>query len=651
MGNIIGSSYIKNEEYNRCFLYELNAEGMLTGLWHKEDMYHMNWIREDFQWGKVVGADSLNVQIFREFTANGNFRETYLFKNTNPYEVFIMNHEIGIYTPFPDNYKSSEICMGERAHAHIWCGKNTSYIYGLRMGGIPPHMGMILTEGSLNGYSIDRNPAAISNDRGGIILHPEGFKLAPGESYRIQWDLVWFRDVEDFYNQLKSYEHTILVQLNKHLFFQGEQMQMQIECVDRQIEKEDIKIQRNGIAVEFQHTVSSGRIFIQVEEEKRTVEQEYWEISIKNYETCAEVLVQPLFEELAYNRCKFIVEKQQYMDKTSHLFGSFLIYDTEEKRQYYSHLYDHNGGRERVCMGVLLAKWLQTNNDEKMEQSLQLFTHYVYRELYDEETGTVYNDVMRDNEWHRLYNYPWMAVFFMERFYFYKDERDLRNMWKILMTYYQNGGKHFYAIAIPVKESIDLLERQGWILEKEELQKKYCEHADYIKSNGLLYPAHEVNYEQSIVAPAVSFLFQVYQITGDRKYFCAGKDQLAVLELFSGKQPSYHLYETAIRHWDGYWFGKARNYGDTFPHYWSALSGNAYKTYYEITGDVVYREKAEHSFRGTLSLIHADGTASCAYVYPVSVNGKATHYADPWANDQDWSLYFYLKSLYSGGDK
>lgn len=651
MGDIISSSYIKNEEYNRCFLYELNAAGNLTGLWHKEDIYHMNWIRNDFQWGKVVGADCLDVEISREFTPNGNLQETYLFKNNNPYEVFLLNYEIGIYTPFPDNYKSSEICIRERTHAHIWCGKGTSYIYGLRMGGQAPHMGLILTDGSINGYSIERNLEAISNDRGSIILHPEGFQLAPGESYRIQWELVWFHDVGDFYDQLKSYEHAILVKVNKYLFFQGEKMRMAIECHDRQIARADIKIERNGIIVEFQYTVCSGRVYIQVEEEKRMVGQEYWRIFVKDCETCAEILVQPPLEELAYNRCRFIVENQQYLDKASHLFGSFLIYDTEEKRQYYSHLYDHNGGRERICMGVLLAKWLQENDDENMERSLQLFTDYVYRELFDEETGTVYNDVMRDNEWHRLYNYPWMAVFFMERFYLYKDERDLRNMWKILMAYYQNGGSHFYAIAIPVKESMDLLESHGWMQEKEELKKRYCEHADYIKSNGLLYPAHEVNYEQSIVAPAVSFLLQVYQITGNKKYFYAGKDQLSVLELFSGSQPSYHLYETAIRHWDGYWFGKEKNYGDTFPHYWSALSGNAYKTYYEITGEPAYREKAEHSLRGTLSLIHADGTASCAYVYPVSVNGKKTNYADPWANDQDWSLYFYLKSLYFGGDK
>ena len=53
----------------------------------------------------------------------------------------------------------------------------------------------------------------------------------------------------------------------------------------------------------------------------------------------------------------------------------------------------------------------------------------------------------------------------------------------------------------------------------------------------------------------------------------SARKQLDVLELFNGIEPSYHLREVAIRHWDGYWFGKRKLYGDTFPHYWSALTG------------------------------------------------------------------------------
>ena len=81
----------------------------------------------------------------------------------------------------------------------------------------------------------------------------------------------------------------------------------------------------------------------------------------------------------------------------------------------------------------------------------------------------------------------------------------------------------------------------------------FKKHADYIAETALDYPAHEVNYEQSIVAPATNILLQTYIVTNENKYLDAAKIQLDVLELFNGLQPDCHWYETAIRHWDGYW--------------------------------------------------------------------------------------------------
>ena len=169
-------------------------------------------------------------------------------------------------------------------------------------------------------------------------------------------------------------------------------------------------------------------------------------------------------------------------------------------------------------------------------------------------------------------------------------------------------------------------------------------HSDYIAETALDYPAHEVNYEQSIVAPATNILLQTYIVTNENKYLDAAKIQLDVLELFNGLQPDCHLYETAIRHWDGYWFGKyVVHMADTFPHYWSTLSGDVFASYAQITGDKSYEHKAKASLRGCLNLFFIDGMASCAMVYPDTVNGKKAHYYDPWANDQDWALYYAVK--------
>ena len=73
--------------------------------------------------------------------------------------------------------------------------------------------------------------------------------------------------------------------------------------------------------------------------------------------------------------------------------GCYLIYDKESDRQYYSHLvHDHNGGRERMGMAVLIARYLQLDDDPLLEESLKKYLDYFYRELYDRNSGTVYNE-------------------------------------------------------------------------------------------------------------------------------------------------------------------------------------------------------------------------------------------------------------------
>lgn len=82
------------------------------------------------------------------------------------------------------------------------------------------------------------------------------------------------------------------------------------------------------------------------------------------------------------------------------------------------------------------------------------------------------------------------------------------------------------------------------------------------------------------------------------------------------------MYEAAIRHWDGYWFGKRKLYGDTYPHYWSALTVNAYKEWEQITGQRPYGERAEAAYRAVLSLIHGVDSGQHDAVY-FSCRGRA----------------------------
>ena len=44
-------------------------------------------------------------------------------------------------------------------------------------------------------------------------------------------------------------------------------------------------------------------------------------------------------------------------------------------------------------MGALIALWLQGHRDKALEKSITENIAYVYRELFDKNTGDVYNDI------------------------------------------------------------------------------------------------------------------------------------------------------------------------------------------------------------------------------------------------------------------
>lgn len=607
------------------------------------DTTGMNWVAEGKKWGKLYTPEDIQGTVQREFTIDGKLVERYTFINNRDRDYLPKKGEIGIAVPFPDNYTSAEICMEKRCHAHIWCGKSQTYIAGMRMGGFGPNLGLTLTEGRIECYSITRDTKEISNDRGTIILNPEIKSMKPGEKTVLEWELFWFQEEADFENKIIHQEKQLWIQLERGIYFSGEEIRFRIIADKENWKSKELLVRLDDRNISLEKEENQNCIIYSVSVKDNTLGEKKFQIQSGDYKTMATVLVQPEIQSLAEKRCSFIASRQQYIKKGSFLDGAFLIYDNEDSCLIYEKEYDHNGGRERVGMGVLLACWLQNNKDENVEAALERFTEYVYRELYDEDTGIVYNDIRRDNTWNRLYNYPWLAVFFMERYKLFKDQKDILNMYKILKSYYFQDGFYFYAIGIPMYESVQLLQKAGFKEEAAQLLNCYKTHGEMILKNGLHYPAHEVKYEQSIVAPAVAYLLQLYELTGDNVYLKEGKKQMEVLQLFNGHQPDFHLYENAVRHWDGFWFGKRKNYGDTFPHYWSALSGMAFLEYGKITGEKDFYNMGENSLRGVLSMFHSDGSASCAYVYPHKVNDVQCGYYDPWANDQDWGLYFYLK--------
>lgn len=597
--------------------------------------HQMNWFRPDYPYAAVTCPPELTAEVTHRRDGDCVFT-TITLHNKGKKPFFTHIGDIAVSFPLEDRYEDSATCLKHRCHTHIFCGGDVSYILALRMGGEAPHLGMVLTEGSLAAYSIDRNVKQRSNDRGCFLLHPAPMEFDAGETKTISWTIFPHIGKEDFLAKLPLFARFIHVEADRYVLYKGETCQVRIAP---SFSADTVMV--NGAAIPGEN----GTYSVSVKAEQ--CGEITLDIFVDDVHTYCRLFVHENLETLAAQRCRFIAEKQQYHGSVQSLQGAFLSYDNEEGTFDYTPKNDHNGGRERVCMGNLLARYLTMDNVENrslLEKSLQDYLAYVLRELVEAETGNVCNDIGYDDSYKRLYNLPWYATFFCELFRLYQKNEYLSIACRIVRRFYQEGGNHFYPIEMPVLMLVRLLHSAGMDAEADEMQSWFVRHGDQMIGTDLNYPAHELNFEQSIVAPAVNFLLQVYCLTGEEKYLKAGKRQMNVLELFNGIQPDYHLNETSIRHWDGYWFGKRAMWGDTFPHYWSALTGNAFALYGELTGNKDYLHRAENSRRGVLPLIFPDGKASCAYVFPYSVNGVRGGFFDPFANDQDWGLYFALRA-------
>lgn len=623
--------------------------GGISSLICRDDEYKMNWISENGCLGEVSIENSKSVLKYGDVNASeydckkvlakverkiqkNLISETYTFQNNTGDDVFIKRGEIGISIPLADNYADAQTCMNYRCNAHIWCGKDTSYIYAVKMGVSDICFGLVLKRGAIDSYSTDGE----TNNRGGFVLHPVPFDLRPGESYVLSWDMFICDGIDEFYSIISQYENITLISADTFTVFEGEAIQFSVN-------HNDINVSVDNCAVESKN--GSIRYL------PKRLGEHVFEIEHNGYKTIARFFVSKALDKLVESRVKFIVNNQQFHNSKSKLNGAYLIYDNEEKRMYFDNSFsDHNASRERIGMGLLIANWLRYNDDKEVYNSLIKYVEFIRRELFDEETGCIYNTVGRQTKKLRLYNSPWYAEFMTEMYWLTGEKKYLIDMFKIECWYYEMGGDRFYPNAVFINNFAKALNHAKMTKEFDALLNYFKRHAENIMKNSTSYPKHEVNFEQTIVAPAVTHLQNMYIITGDRKYLEASFEHLQILERFNGFQPDYHLYEVAIRYWDGYWFGKRKLYGDVFPHYWTSLTSITYLENYMLTGDERYYKKGLSSLKACLCLFNEKGEASCAYLYPYTVNGCRGEYYDPWANDQDFALYYNYKYIRSISD-
>jgi len=215
--------------------------------------------------------------------------------------------------------------------------------------------------------------------------------------------------------------------------------------------------------------------------------------------------------------------------------------------------------------------------------------------------------------------------------------------------YYALGGDRFLAFELGavLGDLTDRLAADGRSDDAARMRGHLLGHARRALDAGEDLPAHEVNYEQSMVAPLLELLLAARRCDPASVPAAELDRRLRWLEAFAADQPDVRLRHVPIRHWDGYWFGALRLWGDVFPHYWSVLGAAVYLGWPDELADTDriarLRAAGRTILRANLVAFAADGAATCAFVYPSCVDGRPAHVADPLANDQDWALVYALR--------
>ncbi|KAK2776395.1 six-hairpin glycosidase [Colletotrichum kahawae] len=606
----------------------------------------------------VYSAGTLELLVSRSVDdKDQSFNESYTFTNKGAAALDLDSRgttSLAIYIPFNDHYTNTSDCLAPRSHAHVWpFGGASSWVKLNQMGGKYRNLGLVLTKGALVGYSIEgRDPVTLSNTRGVFLLHPSIPTLQPGESSTIAWTWFWHTDWDDFLKQsanrseqfvrVETDDYTSVTGDTGSISFSGASVNANTKVSGQAVRCDDQICHYNFTAGR------PGRTNLVVTTDS-------------GYNSTIFLNTVPKYDDLIDSRTKFIIKNQQDLTPDTPAEGAYRVFDNQANvLATWDTSTDRNPGRERVGMGILMARWLNKNPENvEVRESLEKYYTYVSTKLQEENGFVRDRPIGMDGSKKRLYNWPWVLQFHITVAALNLDltgtvaeKTPLERFMLTLENFYAEGGGQLYAIGLPILESLRALEKHGneeWLQRAKEL---FLAHGENIAARGLDYPPFEVNFEQSIAAPAAVMLLELWRYTNDDKWLVAGKLHLDTLLLFAGKQPDYRLHDVAIRHWDGYWFGKDRMWGDTFPLYWSTLNGIALHHYGKGLKNDTEGQAAEALktaggiIRNNLALFEANGRASCAYIYPTSVNGRAGNYKDPYANDQDWVLAHLLQIEY-----
>jgi hypothetical protein len=548
----------------------------------------------------------------------GLLHERYRFRNSGKAAAPIWGMALNV--PFNDNYPDADTCVTRRCNAHVWCGGDVVWANALRMGGTGPHLGMLASGMSSQGYAVSGRGALNggSNARGCLMLVQDGWTLEPGASRDFTLTFFWHQGWDDFRTQVAALGGSVGISADRYAVVAGDSIQ---------VSGTGARLRHAGKAVP-----RSGTLRLSTPGE-HVVEAEL----SGGAKTRLVALAVPPLSKLLQARVDYILDRQLVAAGPQR--GFLVPYHTTLQAQELGGVGDHNEGRERIGMGILLAQWARLGRHKRAGAVAKRYARLVRTKLQLPD-GSVRGEL--GGNCHRLYNYPWAARLHLELWRLDHKARHLDDAVATIRAYYAHGGAGFYPIGLDLVGTHAALIAAGRTAEASQVVRWAVEHATQVAGHGIRPPPHEVRYEQTIMTPGALVLLQAHTLTGEQHWLDAARPIIACVDAFNGRQPHHRLNDIAIRHWDGFWFGARRLWGDVFPHYWSASTAVAFRDWAKASGEDAWRSRADAILMQNLSSFGADGSATCAYIFPDHVDGEPGRLADPLANDQDWALVFLL---------
>lgn len=629
-------------------LFAVNPDACtVTNLVIEHDQTAMNWVlqadRREFPWvGTADGWGFGTVTIdgekgsWRDFpgvfkaevarrAVDGDLFERYEFHNVSAHSIAVSSLDIN--TPFNDNYpKDQAELLNRRCHAHVWAGGSAAYVCAMRIGGRGPHLGLMVTDGDVSGYELRERAASkgMSNFRGVICLSPADRTLQPGESFSVEWRIFAHDGWEDFYRQLVR-RGGLYVRASRYTAAVGE-------------------------TVDYELVSSAG-----VERRRWTCRQQGLQrVDVpygRNRLTHVEFLGLPSMGELLLARARFIV-RNQFVAEDGPYCGALVPYDNETDRQYRNwelppnrRRVDTSEGGERHGMGIFLAMVAQRGWRDEFIPYLRQHADFVRNRL-QEADFTLYQEVSRPSRM-RTYNYPWCATFYIEMYKLTGERKYAEWAYGTMMRLFSGRGLRLpdTFVDLPVKSILDMLASAGMEDARAKLLAVYCRRCERYADPSARLEIHEVGMTPDQLSGFLTQFVDLYKVTHDGRYLDFARRFAPLMDGMLPHQPSACLSDMALHHWDGYWFGKRRMWGDTCPQDWNGGVADYLRGLAEVTGDRRLSERADGIVRQLLSLFDPDGRAYCVYLYPDRVNGIPCKFRDPLANDQDWALVFLMRNF------